>query len=320
METMYITETEIKRLIQKYIFLYLNPRSMWEDFTHSAWRLNGGDIYDCSSLHRFYEKQTISISLQLSFKKNYLEVYEIEDIFFKTLLSSNERLSDGFCKIISTFLMMFYFPYYVFANPHSLVHQKAISFFQLSNRHISSPYNDAIRFKYIKNLLRNSHLSDEIELLDFNDGVLSFEGKPLKESCLDLLKIDNSKVFYHIVFYFLSIVEFMEKGFEESSEIFLLNDIYSQVASYTYFLNIENKPYKFRNLIMLLNNIYSFPKTTTNDFINKNFLLNFMLFDKSIKFHIGKYINSEEIKKEIIEDVRYIEDTYLKNRIFNNEL
>lgn len=230
------------------------------------------------------------------------------DLFFKELNAILKNRSDDIDEIIVSLLVAFYFPYQEFYYPSNFIHQKAFAFFQLSFNNKNSIDNDKMRSYYIRSLFYNAHFGDNSHLFKLQNGSLYFKNISIKNELIKLLDYPLSFVAKTVINYCLLMIEFMENGLENPLNI---DDEFYNLSHYAYFLSKDKKPYYLKNGIKNLNTLYSLPKTTSGHFINKQFLLNFMLTNHQAKFYIKKYIKDEVILNRIFDDINDLEKFYI---------
>ena len=286
----------IEKAVRAYIRLYLNPRSRTSSVQLGCWSIEKEVIHDDSldvSFHLFYHAaQKLSLS-------------EIKKISNQELNRINPGHAEELSALIGSFLDIFYLPLQGMPNPQNFVHHKALAFFQLSANAAGSRKNDAIRLKYIRLLLTNSYFYDRVQKLGFNDGTLFFDKQPLRESFELLLKERYSDIFRHVLDYSLQTVAFLERGMTEDnfqSLLEMVDDAFVWGSHYSCFVSPVS--YKFKKAADSLNDMYQYPASPKNQFVNRLYLMNFAYLTKDAEAYFEKYIKDKRVLKRVLADYR----------------
>lgn len=165
-----------------------------------------------------------------------------------------------------------------------------------------------MRSYYIGSLFYNAYFGDNSHLFKLQDGILYFKNISIKNELAKLLDDPLPFVTKTVIHYCLLMINFIENGLENPLNI---DDEFYALSHYTYFLSKDKKPYHLKNDIGCLNTLYCLPKTKSGDFINKQFLLNFMLSNHQASFYIKKYIQNETVLKNIFNDINDLEKFYI---------
>lgn len=300
-----LTPSDIEQLINGYLSVYLNPRTTNEVFGNQTvfFQKYANDFKN----RRFNDE--VEINWYLSFDIfGRFRLNEVIELFFKELNTIFKNRSDDIDEIIVSLLVAFYFPYQGFCCPSNFIHQKAFAFFQLSFNNKNSIDNDKMRSYDIRSLFYNAHFGDNSHLFKLQDGVLYFKKFLIRDELVKLLDHPLSFVAKTVIHYCLLMMDFMENGLENPLKI---DDEFYDLSHYTYFLSKDKKPYHLKNDIGHLNTLYCLPKTTSGDFINKQFLLNFMLKNHQAPFYIKKYTQNKTVLKNIFNDMNDLEGFYI---------
>ena len=283
----------INNVVMEYIKIYLNFRTNLSLVSFGKWGLEKEFIYD--------DLLDVSFYLFLN-SSDGLSMPKVKKIVYNELSCVNIDGFEDLSAIINSFLDLFYLPMQGVGNHYNFIHYKAISFFQLSMNCPMFRKNDYFRLKYIKLLLSNSYLYHRTKLVNFKDGLLFFNKVRLKDIFHSLLYRRES-VFYEVIQYCLSLVDFMENGMGQKELIKLLDavdDMYLENSHYGNF--ICSKPYKYKLAISLINDMYQYPKDRKSDFINRMYLTNFHYLPIKASEYFEKYIKSKEILDKVIKD------------------
>lgn len=300
-----------ENLVKKFFYLYLNPRrNDWDElslkFNTTPW-----DIEIDRPIYDFLNSTDLHLKFKVPETEKHIYVAELCDIFFKELNQLNLNIEIGFYNLIKSLLLIFYFPLY-YANDHkSLVVNKAIALFQLSNNYPDLNKNDNVRTAYIKFLFYNAHLYEEIGYLKINKGKLYYKNQPLIDFFVNIMKFSNhSLLFNHVINYCISMIDFFEKGFknDDLKTLMGINDIYIDYIFYNFFIE-KGKPYKYKKMMKILFEMQAYPNYGNIDFLNTMFLFNFINLVKKSELYLKKHLNKEcidfiEINKKL-SDLRY---------------
>lgn len=300
-----LTQSDIEQLINGYLSVYLNPRTTNEVFGNQTvfFQKYANDFKNC------HFNDEVEINWYLSFDIfGRFRLNEVIELFFQEFNTILKNRSDDIDNIIVSLLVAFYFPYQGFYHPSNFIHQKAFAFFQLSFNNKNNIGNDKMRSYYIRSLFYNAHFGDNSHLFKLQDGVLYFKNISIKNELIKLLDYPLYFVAQTVIHYCLLMIDFMENGLENPLKI---DDNFYALSHYTYFLLKDKKPYYLKNDIGHLNALYCLPKTTSGDFINKQFLLNFMLSNRQAPFYIKKYIQDEVVLQKILNDINELEKFYI---------
>lgn len=300
-----LTQADIEALINGYLSVYLNPRTTNEVFGNQTvfFQKYANDFKNC------HFNDEVEINWYLSFDIfGRFRLNEVIELFFQEFNAILKNRSDDIDNIIVSLLVAFYFPYQGFYHPSNFIHQKAFAFFQLSFNNKDSIDNDKMRSYYIRSLLYNAHFGDNSNLFKLQDGVLYFKNISIKNELTKIFDFELSILSKTIIQYLLLMIEFMENGLENPIKI---DDEFYFYSIYGNFLPNHKKPYHNKNIVKHLNLSYYFPQTTIGNFINKQFLLNFMLSNSQAPFYIKKYIQDEVVLQKILNDINELEKFYI---------
>lgn len=300
-----LTQSDIEQLINGYLSVYLNPRTTNEVFGNQTvfFQKYANDFKN----HHFNDEVEINWYLSFDIFGRFC-LGEVIDLFFKEFNTILKNRSDDIDNIIVSLLVAFYFPCKEFYYPSNFIHQKAFAFFQLSFNNKNNIDNDKMRSYYIRSLFYNAHFGDNSHLFKLQDGVLYFKNISIKNELTKIFDFELSILSKTVIQYLLLMIEFMENGLENPIKI---DDEFYLYSIYGNFLPNHKKPYHNKNIVKYLNLSYYFPQTTIGNFINKQFLLNFMLSNRQAPFYIKKYIQDEVVLQKILNDINELEKFYI---------
>ncbi|MBN6066697.1 hypothetical protein HYE66_09570 [Aggregatibacter actinomycetemcomitans] len=298
----------INDIVIEYIRIYLNFRTNLSSVSFGKWSLEKDTVYD----------DLLDVSFYLFLKSsNNLPISKVKKKVYKELLHININDLENVSAIINSFLDLFYLPMQGVGNHYNFIHYKAISFFQLSMNYPASRKNDYFRLKYIRLLLSNSYLYHRVNLVGFKCGALFFNKIKLRDTFYSLLcNKGKSDVFYEVVKYCLSVVDFMENGIEKRGLVDLfsvVDDIYLENSHYKNF--ICSKSYKYKFAVRLINEMYQYPKDYKSDFVNRMYLINFYFLSKKASAYFEKYIKDKKILDKVIRDFDVCFSSPLVNKL-----
>lgn len=298
-----------------FLKIYSNPRTKITNFCFGNWVF--GMDFNCNLENSNpYNKISIDWSLYLRINDDILTPSEIGEIFFDELNKMNTDIDLGIYDLISSMMSAFYLPYSGFEDENNFIHQKFISYNQLCLICSDEKLNNLYRNIYIKNIFYNSFFTDYLKFLYFKNGLIYFKEASLREIFVNLKRKKSSVIFNNVIEYCISFIDFLEKGllYEKDNNT---DDIFIESCYYIIFDKRNIKPYFYKNIITLIDKMYSYPRTNIGDLYNKMLLLNFIIINKRYKNYIKNYINNINIDRVNI-DIIYLEKQFLKNKHIQN--
>ena len=277
-----------ENLIASFIKIYLNPRCDLSNLNiiSKKWIFERITIEEETISHSFYLKFLIN-------KKFYSSEF-VKMKFLNNLVKSNTNLDESIFNIINSFFKIFYLPTDGINYTNTITDHKVRAIFQLSINNANSKSNDLARKFFIKHLLYNSYLYDDLEFIRFENGKLSLKGLILEEFFLEIKSYNHESIFFNVgIDFCLSIIDFLEKGLLHTKlSHSVINDEFLQNSHYTNFMDIERAK---RNFFKVYKYCFSYPCNTNLKFINNLIIFNITNFIPDYKNYINDKLVLEYI-------------------------